>query len=487
MEALPKGAEAAKRFIKQLTPDPKKYLYFKSTTTPGLVLRITPKGKKVWRVRYSVRGSNGSQERNISIGHYSDTAESNAERNDRLKQGKSKALFTVKEAEQEAQRIKVAARDGRDPIAESEDKAKEIAIKRQQAKLEAMKSTTIQQLFDQWCEYSICSHKDGGKEAARWIRSKVLPSYAELKVQDFETKEFWTLINPMKKDKHYRGAIVLFSVLRLMFRFAVINGILERCPLEHIQKKDINPNKETERDRVLCEYECPDTQQVLPDELAKLFESLPHSGMPEVSQLAIHICLSTCCRIGELFKARWQDINLNRAEWYIPAENAKNGKGHLINLSDYALRHFVELHNLTGPLGWLFPSTRTDKHLDPRSLARQIRDRQQETPQNNRRTNKHNTALMLPRGQWTTHDLRRTGATLMGQLSVPGDVIEKCLNHTETNKVARIYNRSVPRDEMQNAWQKLGKELQRLNQTQETSHIKSVQNNIINIYTRSAQ
>jgi integrase len=306
-------------------------------------------------------------------------------------------------------------------------------------------------------------------------------------VQDFETKEFWTLINPMKKDKHYRGAIVLFSVLRLMFRFAVINGILERCPLEHIQKKDINPNKETERDRVLCEYECPDTQQVLPDELAKLFESLPHSGMPEVSQLAIHICLSTCCRIGELFKARWQDINLNRAEWYIPAENAKNGKGHLINLSDYALRHFVELHNLTGPLGWLFPSTRTDKHLDPRSLARQIRDRQQETPQNNRRTNKHNTALMLPRGQWTTHDLRRTGATLMGQLSVPGDVIEKCLNHTETNKVARIYNRSVPRDEMQNAWQKLGKELQRLNQTQETSHIKSVQNNIINIYTRSAQ
>jgi hypothetical protein len=32
-------------------------------------------------------------------------------------------------------------------------------------------------------------------------------------------------------------------------------------------------------------------------------------------------------------------------------------------------------------------------------------------------------------GGWTPHDLRRTGATMMGELGVMGEGIERCLNH----------------------------------------------------------
>ncbi len=71
---------------------------------------------------------------------------------------------------------------------------------------------------------------------------------------------------------------------------------------------------------------------------------------------------------------------------------------------------------------------------------------------------------MLADGNWTPHDLRRTGATLMGKLYVrgvriQGDVIEKCLNHTEENKVKRIYQRQGLEIEQAEAWQALGEQL----------------------------
>ncbi len=68
-------------------------------------------------------------------------------------------------------------------------------------------------------------------------------------------------------------------------------------------------------------------------------------------------------------------------------------------------------------------------------------------------------SLMLPGGKWTPHDLRRTGATLMGSLGIRPDVIERCLNHTEQNKIQRIYQRAELRPEMAAAWQLLGERL----------------------------
>ena len=70
--------------------------------------------------------------------------------------------------------------------------------------------------------------------------------------------------------------------------------------------------------------------------------------------------------------------------------------------------------------------------------------------------------LILPRGKWTPHDLRRTGATLMGSLGVRSDVIEKCLNHVEQNALVRIYQRQSLEAEQREAWRLLGERLELL-------------------------
>ena len=45
---------------------------------------------------------------------------------------------------------------------------------------------------------------------------------------------------------------------------------------------------------------------------------------------------------------------------------------------------------------------------------------------------------------------------MMGELGVMGEVIERCLNHVEQNKLKRIYQRHELKAEQREAWRRLG-------------------------------
>jgi integrase len=195
--------------------------------------------------------------------------------------------------------------------------------------------------------------------------------------------------------------------------------------------------------------------------------------------------LSTACRIGEISSAQWVDVDLENATWQIPAEHSKNGKPHLVNLSLFAVGQFNEIKNRQQELAkrkkeenkkeeceqkWVFPATQKENiSVDPKSLTKQIADRQRGNAAAMKKRSPLTNSLTLSGGKWTPHDLRRTGATLMATLGVRPDVIEKCLNHTEQNKIMRIYQRSELRPEMQSAWKLLGERLELL--TQQTDNV----------------
>jgi len=171
--------------------------------------------------------------------------------------------------------------------------------------------------------------------------------------------------------------------------------------------------------------------------------------------------LSTLARVGELTQARWEHIDMQAGTWIVPAGNSKNAKEHTIFLSTFAQRHFEELKTLNFWSDWCFPSTRHDGHLCLRSISKQIKDRQRDTALSNRSL-KGLGALTLPGGGWTPHDLRRTGATMMGELGVSSEVIERCLNHIETSKLKRTYQRHELKAERWEAWARLGEQLDSL-------------------------
>jgi integrase len=233
---------------------------------------------------------------------------------------------------------------------------------------------------------------------------------------------------------------------------------------------------EQQRDRLLS----PDEIRELRDIFARLesdYDGLPagqkYSGIRPVNlrvQCAAWICLGTLCRIGELLKAEWRNVDLSKATWFIPAEATKGHKGkrqdHHIFLSSFALEHFNRLYLETGHTPFCFPSKDEQSHVDTKTVSKLIGDRQcrfknRSKPLAGRH---HDDSLVLSKGakgEWTPHDLRRTGATMMQEIGVTLEIIDRCQNHLlGGSKVRRHYLHHDYAKEKTEAWRMLGEKLE---------------------------
>lgn len=108
-----------------------------------------------------------------------------------------------------------------------------------------------------------------------------------------------------------------------------------------------------------------------------------------------------------------------------------------------------------------------------KTLGKQLSDRQREANGPLRGRSKSTTALSLPGGRWTAHDLRRTAATFMAALGVSGDVIDECLNHVIESRVRRTYIRDRRIAQQRQAFDAVGKFLDGLVQTRSATSSKS--------------
>lgn len=310
---------------------------------------------------------------------------------------------------------------------------------------EAANRWTFADAIYQWEKRELSRRKDDGKEAMRAINKDIIPALGEVALVDVKRAMLVDILD----DVVERGARVmanhLFADLRQFFNFAIMREWIEAHPLAGITKEKIG-GRQTERDRYLSE-----------DEIIELKKRLPAAKLMHQTNQAIWIMLSTCCRVGELSQARWEEVDLEQGHWLIPVENSKNKEHHTVFLSNFAKQRFRELRSITGNSGWCVPSRDGTDHICLKSISKQIRDRVRSKPLANR--TKLAGTLLLPGGSWTPHDLRRTGSTMMGELGALGDVIDRCLNHKEQKKQRRIYQRHELKTEQREAWRLLGERL----------------------------
>ncbi|WP_254916270.1 site-specific integrase [Achromobacter denitrificans] len=248
------------------------------------------------------------------------------------------------------------------------------------------------------------------------------------------------------------GAVMVKAISETRLRALRIDG----NPADLVSEDSITPpDHEEERDHVLSAAEIQELRDVL-DRLTAEYETAPagykyeyERPLKKESQLALWICLGTLCHIGELLMAQWEHTDLKAGIWFIPKENVKGRRSkkqdHYVHLSPFALRQFKALHALTGKIDWCFPARHVDDtHVCVSSVSKQVGDRQEmfmdRKPLKNR---KHNNTLVLAdgkNGNWTPHDLRRTGATMMQSLGISLEVIDRCQNHAiQGSKVRRHY------------------------------------------------
>ncbi len=347
------------------------------------------------------------------------------------------------------------------------DQAQE--IERQKAELqrlaiEAANNRTFGDAVQQWFSRELSRRKDSGHETIRSFKKDVLPKLGAVALTDV-TK---AMILEVLDEIVARGAKVManhiFGDLRQFYNYAVAREWVPAHPLAGLTKERIG-GKQNERDRFLNEAE-----------ITELYEKLPDAKLPKATEHAIWIMLATACRVGELSQANWSQVDLAKGEWIIPAGNSKNAKEHTIFLSPFASQHFEALLGLSQGSEWCLPSRDISKHIGLKSISKQIRDRTRATQIANRSSATE--SLLLSGGNWTPHDLRRTAATLMGELGVMGEVIERCLNHVEPNRLKRIYQRHELRSEKRHAWLMLGDRLSLLKTTKKENII--VGNFIVN-------
>ena len=307
---------------------------------------------------------------------------------------------------------------------------------------EAAARRTFSDAIAQWEKLELSRRKDGGMETMRALNKDVMPILGDVALIDVKRAMLVNIFDGVVERGARTMANHLFGDLRQFFNFAITREWVEAHPLAALTKEKVG-GRQKERDRYLSEKE-----------IINMNNRLPAANLLRTTELAIWIMLSTCCRVGELSQARWEEINLEDSEWSIPAENSKNAKEHTIFFSDFTKAQFQALHFVTGGSDWCIPSRDGNRHVCLKSITKQIRDRVRCEPLSNR-TNATG-ALLLSGGGWTPHDLRRTGATMMGELGVIGEVIERCLNHVEQNKLKRIYQRQELKAEQREAWRLLG-------------------------------
>ncbi len=317
--------------------------------------------------------------------------------------------------------------------------------------VEAATQRTFRTAVAYWEKKELSRRKDGGEEVMRSLRKDVFPVLGDVLLVDVRRAMLMDIFDGVVE----RGALVmanhLFGDLRQFFNFAIAREWIDAHPLAGLRKEHIG-GAQKEGDRYLTE-----------EEIVELNKRMPTANLQRTTELSIWIMLSTCCRVGELIQTRWQDIDLEQGTWHIPPGNSKNAKGHTIYLSTFAKEQFEELEALTGNYDWCLPTYDGTYHVCLKSITKQIKDRVRETPLKKR--SKATKSLLLTGGGWTPHDLRRTGATMMGELGIMGEVIERCLNHVQPNKLKRIYQRHELKWEQREAWVLLGDRLDILTST----------------------
>ena len=400
------------------------------------VVSIDRSGRVVVPFKYRFRSPLTGRVRDTSCGSWpASSLKQIRDKRDALQQDVRRGTDPI-----EAKRL----RDADELIKLAEEKARQAARLDELAAAKAR--LTVRDLFDRWEKAELVARKDKGADVRRMFEKDVLPKIGDLAAEDVRKGHVMAIVDKVKERGVERMPRVIFSLIRQMMLFAVDRDLLESDPTAAIRKAKA-VGKDAERDRVLSEAE-----------IKELHRKLPESGLSEHVQASLWIMLATLARVGELSKALWKDVDLKAGVWRIPANVAKNEKEHLITLSPFAISQF-EILKPQHPK-WVLPSRDGEKHLDEKTITKQVRDRQR-TEQLKGRA-KPSEVLALSGGDWTSHDLRRTGATLMGELGVAGDVIEKCLNHKEENKIRRTYQRQHNAAEMAAAWRLIGERLELL-------------------------
>lgn len=382
----------------------------------GLFVEVLPGGAKTFRLRYRMGGRDSKQEK-VTLGDYPaySLAEARTWRDDcKALAGRGLSPMALKRG---------------DPIPEdAPPAAKELAqffirnwcmkaVAQIKAKEEAARQLeTVEAFARRWYAEIVEPANSNPRNVKRVLDKDVIPAIGGKQIADVTVTDILAITDKIKNRGADQMALQTRNVLKRLFAYAIAREKTQFNPAAAIEAKFIASARS--RDVALSS-----------EEIGKLLRAIYQSSMKRAHKLALHLLILCMVRKSELIEAKWEELDLEKAEWAIPGERMKKDKPHLVSLSRQAVAMFEELKALASGSEWVFPSrgslkqpiAKSTLNVAVRALDADVRD-------------------------FVIHDFRRTASTHLHEAGFNSDWIEKCLAH-ETKGIRGVYNRAQYADQ----------------------------------------
>jgi integrase len=377
--------------IRKAGPGPKPIRLFDAG---GLYLEVAPSGGKWWRLKYRF----AEKEKRLSLGVYPEVSLKEA----RLKRDDARRLLA----------------NGVDPSAQRQV-SKSALVESATNSFETIAREWFAKFSQGWVE----SHSD---KIIRRLERDVFPWLGARPVNTITAAELLTALRRIESRGALETSHRAMQNCGQVFRYAVATGRAERDPTADLRGA-LPPVKEKHHASVKD-----------PKAIGALLRAIDGYQGSLITKCALRLAPLLFVRPGELRKAEWTELNLDGAEWRIPAERMKMREQHIVPLSAQAVAILRELHALTGGRRYVFPGARTNGR-----------------PMSENTVNAGLRRLGYAKDEMTGHGFRSIASTLLNEQGWHRDAIERQLAHAERNNIRAAYNfaEHLPeRRKMMQAW-----------------------------------
>ena len=376
--------------IRKATPADKPFNLY---DTSGLYLTVAPTGAKWWRLKYRHAG----RERRMGLGRYPEVS-----------------LAEARKRRDDARRL---LRDERDPGVERQ-------AQRRKAKLSA--HNTFAAVAAEWMSKRQSKLAASSQEKNAWLLDLVKGTLGPRPIADISAPDVLAALRKIEARGRHETARRAKQCVGMVFRYAIATGRAERDPSGDLRGALTPPTSK------------PRAALTAPADVAGLLRAIDaYVGQP-TTHVALRLAPLVFVRPRELRSAEWCELDLDAAEWRIPAERMKMREEHIVPLARQAVAILREVQPLTGDGRYVFPS---------------LRSRQR--PMSENTINAALRRMGFDKDTMTGHGFRAMASTRLNEMGWKPDIIERQLAHAERNKVRAVYNRAQYMDErikMMQAW-----------------------------------
>lgn len=359
----------------------------------GLMLVVEKSGAKRWVQRVTIN------RRRVDIGHG------------------SASLVTLAEARERALVARKRARDGEDPLADKRRQSEVQDFETVALKVHELKKPT-------W---------KNPKHADQWIntlRTYVFPTLGKRRVSDITIADVLGVLKPIWTSKHETATRVR-QRMGDVFKWSIAQGWRVDNPIVSVTEILPRVSKAKVQARKALDYE----------KVPEFLNDLKTRQANPITKLALEFLILTASRSGEVRGAEWNEVDMGKAEWTIPANRMKAAAEHRVPLTQRMMEILYEAKTMSGNRSLIFPGPSGVKTLSENTFQKLVREMGYDVH---------------------VHGFRSSFRTwAQDHTEYAREVVEAALAHQEGNRVVAAYARSDlfnRRRQLMNDWERWTKE-----------------------------